>query len=89
MFYMFQNVTDHMGHWKKSYCLYENFANMDICWINANVALLLCKGGPIAYVVNQLSRVLDQWILDHVIPNLGKKVMLKLLRCLVVLSFFM
>ncbi len=89
MFYMFQDDADHMGYWKKSHFQHEIYAKMNICWINANAASLLCKGGPIAYVVNQLSRALDQWILHHVIPNLGKKVMLKLLRCLAVLSFFM
>ena len=49
-------------------------ADTDISWIDAKVASSLCKGGPVAYVVDPLSGATEQWILDHVVPNLPKKV---------------
>ena len=70
----FQDDTDYRGRWKNSRCQHETYADTDIGWIDAKVASSLCKGGPVAYVVDPLSGVTDQWILDHVVPNLTKKV---------------
>ena len=31
---------------------------------------MMCKGGPIAYLVDDRSGVTDQRILDHIVPNM-------------------
>jgi hypothetical protein len=70
----FQDDTDYRGRWKNSRRQHDTYADTDIGWIDAKVASSLCKGGPVAYVVDPLSGVTEQWILDHVVPNLTKKV---------------
>ena len=48
---------------------HEAYVDTNIGWVDAKVASLLCKGGLIAYVLNPLSEVTNQWVLDHVVPN--------------------
>ena len=34
------------------------------------MAAALCKGGVIAYAVDERSSITNNWILDHVVPNM-------------------
>ena len=38
--------------------------------MDAKVAAAMCKGGVIAYEIDPLSGVSDNWILDYVVPNM-------------------
>jgi hypothetical protein len=40
--------------------------------VDAKVAAAVCKGGPIAYVVDEESCISDCWILDHVTPHMAR-----------------
>ena len=81
---MLQDDTDYRGRWKNSRRQHETYADTDIGWVDAKVASSLCKGGPIAYVIDPLSvsGVTDQWVLDHVVPNLSKKVPVEVAKVL-------
>ena len=53
--------------------MHETYADTTIAFVDAKVAAAMCKGGVIAYVVDQMSGVTDKWILDHVVPNMVRK----------------
>jgi hypothetical protein len=38
--------------------------------VDAKVAAAMCKGGVIAYEIDPLSGISDNWILDYVVPNM-------------------
>ncbi len=42
----------------------------NISHVDAKVAAAMCKGGIIAYKIDPLSGVSDNWILDYVVPNM-------------------
>ena len=44
---MLQDDTDYQGHWKNSWHQHETYADNNIGWVDAKVASLLCKGGPL------------------------------------------
>ena len=56
---MLHDDTDYQGHWKDSWGQHETYVDTDIGWVDAKVASSLCKGGPIAYVIDPLSGVTD------------------------------
>ena len=53
--------------------MHETYADTTIAFVDAKVAAAMCKGGVIAYVVDQMSGVTDKWILDHGVPNMVRK----------------
>ncbi|KAL3773982.1 hypothetical protein ACHAW5_000582 [Stephanodiscus triporus] len=57
--------TDFHGRWKKSRHQQDTYADTTIPFVDSKVAMALCKGGPIAYVVKDASGITDQWILDY------------------------
>ena len=40
----------------------ETYVNTSIPFVDAKVAAAMCKGGPIAYIIDPLSGVTDDWI---------------------------
>ena len=42
----------------------------NISHVDAKVAAAMCKGRVIAYEIDPLSGVSDNWILDYVVPNM-------------------
>ena len=85
----FQDDTDYRRGWKNSWRQHVTYAGIDIGWVDAKVASLLCKGGLISYVFIPLLEVMDQWALDHVVPKLSKKVPVEVAKALGRAIFFM
>ena len=50
--------------------MHETYADTSIAFVDAKVAAAMCKGGVIAYLVDEMSGITDKWILDHVVPNM-------------------
>jgi hypothetical protein len=62
--------TDYRGRWKNTRRQHETYADTILAYVDAKVAAALCKGGVIAYLVDPGSGITDEWILQHVVPNL-------------------
>ena len=62
--------TDFRGRWKNSRHQQDTYADTTIPFVDAKVAVALCKGGPVAYVVKDASGITDQWVLDYVVPSM-------------------
>lgn len=62
--------TDYRGRWKNTRRQHETYADTSLAYVDAKVAAALCKGGVIAYLVDPGSGITDEWILQHVVPNL-------------------
>ena len=67
---LFQDDTDYRGCWKNSRRQQDTYTNTTIFYVDAKVAASMCKSGAITYVVDEESGVTDEWILDHVVPNM-------------------
>ncbi len=61
---------DHCGYWKSDKHQQDTYANVTIPYIDARVASKLCKGETITYQHVDGSGITDDWILEHVIPNM-------------------
>jgi hypothetical protein len=67
---LIQDDTDYRGRWKNSRRQHETYADTSIAYVDAKVAAAMCKGGVIAYLIDEISGVTDAWILEHVVPNM-------------------
>ena len=68
--FSFQDDSDYRGRWKNRGRQHETYADTNIPWVDAKVASALCKGGVVAYMVDPLSGITSEWILEHVVPNI-------------------
>lgn len=68
----FEDDCDTRGRWRNSRRQHETYADTSIPFVDAKVAAAVCKGGPIAYVVDEESCISDCWILDHVTPHMAR-----------------
>jgi hypothetical protein len=50
--------------------MHGTYADTSIAFVDAKVAATMCKGNVIVYLVDEMSGVMDKWILDHVVPNM-------------------
>ena len=50
----------------------SSFVPLFIAYVDAKVAGAMCKGGVVAYLIDEISRssMTDSWILKHVVPNM-------------------
>ena len=70
LYFCIQDDVDSRGRWKNSRRIVETYLDNCIPYIDAKVAAANCKGGAIAYCVNENSGISDDWILTHVVPNM-------------------
>jgi hypothetical protein len=52
--YYFRSQDDYCGRWKNTHRQQETYEDTEVRYVDAKVAAALCKGGPIAYVVDRL-----------------------------------
>jgi hypothetical protein len=66
--------VEYRGHWvgKKghSICARSYHVGTDDPYTDSFVASLLCQGGPVAYQLKEVIIVTDDWIFEHVVPNI-------------------
>ena len=62
--------TDHRGRWKGADRQQDTYTDTTIPFVNAKAGASLCRGGAIAYLTRTESGITDEWLLDHVVPNL-------------------
>ena len=48
--------------------MHETFPDIQIIILDAKVASAICKGGAITYAIDDLTRISDDWILEHIFP---------------------
>ena len=65
-----QDDSDYRGRWKNSRHQHDTYTGTNIPFVDAKVAAALCKGGVVAYLIDEDSGITDQWILDYVVPNM-------------------
>jgi hypothetical protein len=68
--FLIRDDADVIGRWKNSLCQHETYANTSIAYVYPKVTAAMCKGGVIAYLINEASGVTDAWVLEHVAPNM-------------------
>ena len=56
--------------WKNSCHIEESYADTSVPRANVKVAHALCKGDAVTYRVVQESGITDDWILEHITPNM-------------------
>lgn len=66
----FRMIPTTGGRWKNSHHQHETYADTNIGFLDPKVAAAMCKGGVVVYEINRLSGVFDNWIFEHVVPNL-------------------
>lgn len=63
---------DYRGRWKSKARVSDRYDG-GIPFVDAKVAGMLCHGGPCSYQIREGSSVTEDWILEHVVPNLRAK----------------
>ena len=67
---MLQNDKDCHGWWNYSHRIHETYADTTIAFMDTKIAVAMCKGIAIAYLIDELSGLTDKWILNHVVPHM-------------------
>jgi hypothetical protein len=62
--------VEYRGRWKNSRRIIDTYVDTTINYVDAKVAQALAKGGVCVYVVEEASGISDDWICDHVVPNM-------------------
>jgi hypothetical protein len=62
--------VDCRGRWKRRREMVDDYIDVTLPWPDAKVASKLCIGGPCKYVLKEGSGLCDDWILEHVVPNI-------------------
>ncbi len=62
--------VDHLGRWKGRKRQQDTYADTTIPCTDAKVAAALFRGGPVEYVIKKESGIIDQWVLDYIVPSM-------------------
>ena len=62
--------VDMRARWKSNKKQQDGYADVTIPYVDGKVAATLCRGGPIAYLHKDGSGITDEWIRNHVVPNM-------------------
>ncbi len=62
--------VERQSHCKLDKCQQDTYASVTIPYVDAKVAAKSCKGGAITYQLIDGSGITDDWILQHVAPNM-------------------
>jgi hypothetical protein len=65
-----KDEKDTRGRWKKDKRTSDIYDDVDLPYPDAKVAGILCVGGPCKYVLKEGCGVTDNFILEHVVPNI-------------------
>jgi hypothetical protein len=62
---------EYRGRWKNRRRVSDVYGEHELPYPDAKVAGFLCAGGPCSYCIKSGSRVSEEWILQHVVPNIA------------------
>ena len=62
---------DYRGRWKTDRRVGDRYEDVELPFVDAKVAGMTCVGGPCSYRIKADSPVTDDWILEHVVPNIA------------------
>jgi hypothetical protein len=65
--------VEYRGRWvgKKGHSICaRSYVGANDLYTDAFVASLLCQGGPVAYQLKEGMIVTDDWLFEHVLPNI-------------------
>jgi hypothetical protein len=65
-----KDEKDIRGRWKKGQRVSDVYDDIELPFPDAKVAGKLCIGGPCKYVIKEGSGVTDDFLLQHVVPNI-------------------
>jgi hypothetical protein len=65
-----KDEKDIRGRWKKGMRVSDVYDDIELPFPDAKVAGKLCIGGPCKYVIKEGSGVTDNFLLQHVVPNI-------------------
>jgi hypothetical protein len=65
--------VDCRGRWRRKKRVADDYIDVCLPYPDAKVAGKLCIGGPVKYVLRLNSGISDDWILEHVVPNIMRR----------------
>jgi hypothetical protein len=65
--------ADKRGRWTGKRKQVDVYIDLAIPYADAKCASILCIGGPCKYVLKEGSNVSDEWLLEHVVPNIQSR----------------
>jgi hypothetical protein len=65
--------TDSRARWKRKRRQQDDYNDPTLPYPDAKVAGRLCIGGPIKYELRQNSGISEEWIAEHVVPNIVQR----------------
>ena len=66
----YKDFCDIRGRWKTNRHIGNVYDDVDLPFPDAKVAVILCIGGPCKYVLKENSGVTENFLLQHVVPNI-------------------
>ena len=69
-----KDEKDHRGRWKGRKRISDCYDDVELPWIDAKVANVLCIGGACKYKIHEDSGIRDAFILEHVVPGMASRV---------------
>jgi len=69
------NEVEIRGHWKgqKGVRVVFRYINMKELYENDRVASLPCRDGPVQYTIKEGVQIIDDWLFEHVVPNIRRR----------------
>ena len=64
-----KDERDLRGRWKINARVADRYDDVELPYVDAKVAALLCVGGPCKYKVREDAGITNQWILQNVMPH--------------------
>ena len=62
-------LVDSRGRWRKRRVV-DRYIDVNLPYPDAKVAAALCMGGPCKYVLKNGSGITNNWLFEHVVPNI-------------------
>lgn len=59
------------GRWKNTRRIQDVYTDVNLPYVDARVASIMCRGGAIAYVLNEDSGISNDWLIDHIVPHMA------------------
>jgi hypothetical protein len=64
--------VDYRARWKDKARQQDRYTEYELAYPDAEVAGVLCHGGPCEYVLAERCQISNEWILEHVTPNINR-----------------
>lgn len=59
------------GRWKNTRRIQDVYTDVNLPYVDARVASIMCRGGAIAYVLNKDSGISNDWLIEHIVPHMA------------------